>query len=150
VSDLHELELLKARYCRFVDTKQWDAWRGLFADDARVQISAEGDTMAIDPFAETISALMDGIRTVHQCTLPELELTGPDSARGVWAFRYEHEWGDRAVKLPWNVLPGQHGFVAYGHYEEEYVRRDGEWRIAFLAATQLATWALVGDGMVAV
>ena len=36
VEGLHEVEAikqLKARYCRYLDTKDWDAWRAIFADD---------------------------------------------------------------------------------------------------------------------
>jgi 3-phenylpropionate/cinnamic acid dioxygenase small subunit len=31
--DLYEIQLLKARYVRYMDTRQWEAWRELFTDD---------------------------------------------------------------------------------------------------------------------
>lgn len=36
VTALHEIESikqLKARYCRYLDSKDWAAWRGIFTDD---------------------------------------------------------------------------------------------------------------------
>jgi hypothetical protein len=36
VDSLYEIEAikqLKARYCRYLDTKDWEAWRTIFADD---------------------------------------------------------------------------------------------------------------------
>jgi hypothetical protein len=148
--DLYELALLKARYCRFVDTKQWDAWRALFAPDARIPVSEDGDALGREEFVDLVVGMVNRVRTVHQCSMPELTLAGPGRAHGIWAYRYELEWGDTAPALPFNRLPGQHGFVAFGHYEEDYVHSDDGWRISFLRATQLAAWALVGTaGIVA-
>lgn len=31
--EIEAIKQLKARYCRFLDTKQWDDWRALFTDD---------------------------------------------------------------------------------------------------------------------
>ena len=35
--DIESISQLKARYCRFIDTKQWERLRGLFAADARFE-----------------------------------------------------------------------------------------------------------------
>ncbi|MDT5245538.1 MAG: hypothetical protein QOD36_2914, partial [Mycobacterium sp.] len=29
--EIEAIKQLKARYCRFLDTKDWQAWRGVFA-----------------------------------------------------------------------------------------------------------------------
>ena len=48
---------------------------------------------------------------------------GPDTATGIWAMADYVEWpqpeGDPRV-----------GLKGYGHYVEEYIREDGQWRIA--------------------
>ena len=31
--DIESIKQLKARYCRYLDTKDWDRWRDLFTDD---------------------------------------------------------------------------------------------------------------------
>ena len=33
VLEIEAIKQLKARYCRYLDTKDWTAWRGIFADD---------------------------------------------------------------------------------------------------------------------
>ena len=35
--DLEQIRQLKARYCRFIDTKQWQLLRTLFTDGARFE-----------------------------------------------------------------------------------------------------------------
>ena len=70
-----------------------------------------------------MSGPLTGTQTVHHGHMPEIELTGPDTARGTWAMFDYVEWprpesGERV------------GLTGYGHYLEEYVREDGEWRIA--------------------
>jgi len=61
-------------------------------------------------------------------------MTGSDSARVIWAMEdfVEFAEGD-AVK----ETPGSRGFYGYGHYEEEYRRDQGEWKIGFLRLTRL-------------
>jgi hypothetical protein len=72
---------------------------------------------------EFVSGALTGARTVHQGHTPEIEVTGPDSARGTWAMFDYVEWpaaggGDRL------------GLQGYGHYTEEYTREEGQWRIS--------------------
>ena len=95
----------------------------MFARDAVLEVP-EADVIqngraAIVAF---VSAALTGARTVHHGHMPEIDLTGPDSARGTWAMFDYVEWpatdsGDRV------------GLQGYGHYIEEYVREDGQWRI---------------------
>jgi hypothetical protein len=72
---------------------------------------------------QRVSSALEGARTVHHGHMPEIELTGPDTARGIWAMFDYVEWppSDSGERI---------GLRGYGHYHEEYVREDGEWRIA--------------------
>jgi hypothetical protein len=54
--------------------------------------------------------------------MPEIEITGDDTARGIWAMFDYVEWPEQDGRRV-----GLHG---YGHYLEEYVREDGAWYIA--------------------
>jgi uncharacterized protein (TIGR02246 family) len=121
--DIEEIKQLKARYFRLVDAKDWDAWAQVFAVDAVLEIP-EGDLVhrGRDEIVASVSAVMEQIRTVHHGHMPEIEITGDGTARGVWAMFDYVEWppqGGRRV-----------GIRGYGHYLEEYVREDGQWRIA--------------------
>lgn len=44
MDDVEEIKRLKARYCRYLDTKRWDDWRGLLTDDFVSDTSAAGGT----------------------------------------------------------------------------------------------------------
>jgi hypothetical protein len=138
-ADLREIEQikqLKARYFRLMDTKQWDAWRDLFTDDMRFWNDNLPDpdsrppiTSSADAFVPMVSALLANAVTVHHGHMPEIELTGERSARGVWAMFDIVQ--DSAKNLD---------FLGYGHYHETYEKgNDGRWRIKDLHLTRLKT-----------
>ena len=93
VEGLYEIEAikqLKARYCRYLDTKDWRAWRDIFADDFLSDTSESGgDVIAgADSFvAYTRGHIGKASQpTVHQVHAPEIELTSDTTATGVWAL----------------------------------------------------------------
>ena len=124
-ADLEEIKKLKARYFRFVDTQQWDAWGDLFTEDATLRL---GPTLVLNGRAEVvgrISKWMAGIESVHHGHMPEIEFIDENNARGVWAMFDLVEGNGRRLN-------------GYGHYHEEYRREaDGKWRIAKLTLTRL-------------
>jgi SnoaL-like domain len=134
VSDLHEIHLLKARYFRFMDTRQWDRFRELFTDDLEYYISnsrlPESTTPLFtkaDQLVSYLSASEPEKITVHHGHTPEIELIDDSTASGVWAM------------FGWTDEPGR-GFAmqSFGHYHERYVRgEDGKWRISSIHLTRL-------------
>ncbi len=125
--DIEALKQLKARYCRYLDTKDWQAWRRLFADDFLSDTSEAGGTVihgADDFVAFTRKSLRDQA-TVHQVHAPEIEVTSATTARGVWAL-------EDVVRL----APGVN-LRGYGHYTETYEKVDGQWRFTSSKLTRL-------------
>ena len=121
--DIEAIKQLKARYFRHMDRKDWDAWGEVFAEDAVLEVP-EVD-MVLTGRAEivaSVSGSLVGTQTVHHGHMPEIELTG-DTATGIWAMADYVEW-------PQPEGEARVGLRGYGHYVEEYVRQDGEWRIA--------------------
>ena len=116
----------KARYCRFLDTKQWDAWAGLFTEDLVLDTVAAGGTLikGRDEAVAMVRASLGDVPTAHQVHNPEITVNG-DEADVIWAMQ------DRVA------FPGGQGLVGYGHYTERYVRRDGGWKIAASKLTRL-------------
>ena len=122
--DIEAIKQLKARYFRFLDTKQWDEWGLVFAHDVRMEVpEADVELDGRDTVVRNISAALAGTVTVHHGHMPEIEILGADQARGTWAMFDYVEWP--AAEGGTRV-----GLTGYGHYLEEYVREDGEWRIA--------------------
>ena len=70
-----------------------------------------------------MSTALAGAITTHHGHMPEIEITGPDTARGVWAMFDRVEWPSAADGT-------RVGITGVGHYLDEYVREDGDWRIA--------------------
>lgn len=119
--DIEAIKQLKARYCQHLDSKNWIAWRDLFADHFTSEISGAGGrrTVGADEFVaytrRTIGRPSQA--TVHQVHAPDITLTSATTARGVWALN------DVVRLIP---LVTVHG---YGHYHETYEKDDGRWRI---------------------
>lgn len=136
LSDLNAIQVLKARYFRFMDLRMWDEWRDLFTDDLELYIedgpvpaATEPTIRGADALVAYLSASDPGKVTVHQGHMPEIEFLDEDTATGIWAM---FDWVDD---------PGR-GFAAqgYGHYHERYVRcPDGRWRISSVRLTRLRT-----------
>jgi hypothetical protein len=143
-ADYQEITALKARYFRYVDSKQWARLRELFTDDA----SFEGLWAAAptpDAFIVNLTRNMTDLVSIHHGYLPELRSLSPDHARGLWAMTDYLLWEPDTHAYLGKALPGQRGIKGYGHYEEEY-RRDptGTWRISFLRLTRQRIEPIVG------
>jgi hypothetical protein len=134
---IEEIKQLKARYFRCMDTKDWAGFEKVFSADAVMDMrgemrdgTTEGDGLVegAPAIAQFVRGAVDAVTTVHHGHMPEIELTGPDTARGVWAMEDMLRWP------PGGPIAELHG---YGHYHEEYTRVDGEWRIAHIKLTRL-------------
>lgn len=126
--DREKIKTLKAQYCRFLDTKQWERLRGLFLDAATFEgfgSAPTGSTAA--QFVAGASARLQDALTVHHCHMAEIAFAGPDRARAVWAMVDVVEFLDGKEPIE---APGARGFTGFGHYEDEYRRVDGVWRFA--------------------
>jgi hypothetical protein len=133
LQDIEEIKQLKARYFRFFDTKQWDKWRDLFTEDCVYEGTSRKYTNR-DEFVAGTRARLDPASTVHHGHMPEITILGPESARGIWAMFDRVEF-EEIVDHGHGV---SRGFTGFGHYEEEYRKIDGTWKISFLRITRLA------------
>ena len=127
VQDLlaHEaIRVCKARYFRYMDEKRWDDWATVFTTDVRMEVpEAEMVVEGRDAVVASVSGVLEGVRTVHHGHMPEITLTGTDSADVVWAM-------EDYVEFPEAPDGTRVGLRGYGHYHETYRVEDGQWRIA--------------------
>ena len=118
---------LKARYCRLMDTKDWVAYRELFAEGYELDVSSAGGAELIRGREAALGMVLSHIEhaiTAHQVHTPEIQLNG-DEATGIWAMQ------DRVL------FPNGPAISGYGHYHDRYVRRNGTWLIAASKLTRL-------------
>ena len=104
---LEEIKRLKAAYCRYLDTKQWQRLRALFADDTVFEGFGSAPTGSnADQFVAGITARLTDAVTIHHCHMPEIEFTAPGRARGVWAMMDLVELGGGTLQAdaiaPWS------------------------------------------------
>ncbi len=131
---IRRISELKARYFRLVDTKDWDGFRALFTDDATLFFPETGqaEPLPVDEAMPMIQDILDGVTSIHHGHMPEIEFLSDDRATGIWAMEDILRWPpDRAAVIGQELL---HGF---GHYHEEYVRRDGRWLFKALRLSRL-------------
>ena len=127
MDDVEAIKQLKARYFRTMDTKDWAGMRQVFTDDVAMDTTESGGGVVTgaDDFVAFLEQTLRGAVTIHHGHMPEITVTSPTSARGIWALQDVIIWPD-GTRL--------HG---YGHYHETYAKLDGEWRIASSTLTRL-------------
>ena len=126
----YELTQAKARYCRTLDTRDWDGLAALLTADVEFGM---GDghvephmTVGRDETLTLLQSLVAGSKTAHHVHAPEIDLNG-DEAQVIWAVQ------DRAVFDSGLAVTG------YGHYTERWVRQAGQWKLASARLAHLIT-----------
>lgn len=141
LEDIEQIRKLKARYFRLMDQQQWNEWKECFTED--VTASYDGPpriNKSDDPTAVTcvgraaliaaVSALFANAISIHQGYMPEIEITSPTTATGIWTM-YDY------ARMPKCTFKG------WGHYYEEYVKQGGQWKMKTIRLTRLhveETW----------
>jgi ketosteroid isomerase-like protein len=117
---------VKARYCRFLDTKDWEGFAGLMADDFVFHM--DGTSLPIihgrEAAVKQVIASVGTAKTAHQVHTPEFQFVSPDEAHVIWPMQDRVIWPDKAL-------------TGYGHYHVRYVRQGGQWKIAATKLTRL-------------
>lgn len=129
-----DIKILKARYCRFVDTKQWESLTDLFTPDASLFFpeSQNEPCNLLDAMTFIRSALAPPMVSIHHVLAPEITFEGPDTAKGVWAMKDYLRWPESATSAL-----GLQTLTGFGHYHEEYRRTAAGWKISKLRLARL-------------
>ena len=119
--EIEQIKRLKYRYVRLLDQKGWDELADCFTSDATASFGGgayafEGREAILGFYRRNMSSEL--MLTSHKVHQPEIELTGPDTATGVWA-------------LDDVVVHGEYGITVRGaaFYQDEYRKEEGGWRI---------------------
>lgn len=138
---IEEIRQLKARYFRGVDSKDWELYRSVFADNVHMDISDDMPDGIFDDVDRAVEAARQGLagcQSVHHGHCPEIEITSETTAKGIWAMEDMLFW---AVD---SEFPGQrlHGM---GHYFETYEKIDGRWTINSMKLKRLKVILTPGE-----
>lgn len=139
---IEDIKQAKARYWRGVDLCDGDLVRSVLAEDCELDYHG----CCADPksgvdylpamnvtlrgrdqwMSDGMSRL--GIVSVHQGHQVDIDVTGPDTATGIWAFtdRMFFPAGGEFERL-----------TGYGFYHETYIRVDGAWQIKSTRITRI-------------
>src|SRR5579862_2942897 len=141
--DIEAIKQLKSRYCRYIDTKQWQALPSLFTADVRFDGFASAPTGSDGAaFVKGVSTRLGPAVTMHHCHTPDIVFIDDDRARAVWAMADYMEWPE-PIGLP--DAPLARGMQGFGHYEEEYRRIDGVWKMSHLRLCRMRLAALPAE-----
>ena len=135
LTTLEEIRSVKARYCRFLDTKDWTGLAGLFTENAVLDVkedTGQDPIVGRDRLIEQIRFAVIHAKSAHQVHAAEIELLDADQANVVWAMQDRVVWDEGH-----SPLAGIKSITGFGHYHEHYVRQQGQWRIASLKLTRL-------------
>ena len=122
--DIEEIKQLKARYFRFIDTKDWESFRQLFTDDCKHYLPQESPVphMTNDDYLPMIETMLTPGVTTHHGHMPEITFTSPTEAEGIWAMTDYVQVDPPA---------GRVSIKGWGYYYETYRKcDDGAWRIS--------------------
>ena len=130
IDDLIEIEAikrLKYRYMRCVDLRLWDEIGECFTDDATVAYdsgrwSTTGRTAIVELLRSGLGPEVLSAHTVHH---PEIDLTSPVTASGIWALQ------DFVFNRRSNT--SLHGAA---FYDDRYAKADGRWSISHTGYTR--------------
>lgn len=119
---IEQIKRLKYRYMRCLDQKRWDELATCFTEDAVASYSGgryhfEGRDAILEFLVRSMGA--ETFLSSHRVHHPEIDLTGSETARGIWAL------DDVVVETQWDITIRGAAF-----YEDDYVRPDDAWLIA--------------------
>lgn len=134
---IEEIKRLKARYFRYMDTRDWPGFGTIFTKDALFDVRGaleESPAEDLEPIrgraaiVDYVSGGIAPLTSAHYGHMPEIDILSEDAATAIWPFT---DILRAPPGGPFNMFRG------YGHYHERYSRVDGQWQIASLKITRL-------------
>jgi uncharacterized protein (TIGR02246 family) len=118
LQDIEAIKKLKAKYWRCIDRKLWEEITSCFTEDAVADYAPEVKPRGREAILKWLKDFhRQGVTTAHAGHNPEIEITSDTEATGIWAI---HVYIVRQPKTKMR---------AWSHYEDKYVKEDGQWKI---------------------
>jgi len=123
LSDLEDIRTLKHRYFRGIDTADGALLATLFTDDIAVDYRGGGYRVRLEGREKMLDFLANSFHSdaiaMHHGHMPEITLTGDDTATGIWYLE------DIFISLD-----RQTHTIGSAIYRDEYRRTGDGWKIA--------------------
>ncbi|GAB83855.1 nuclear transport factor 2 family protein [Gordonia rubripertincta] len=117
--DVREIENLKYRYLRALDTKDWTAFASTLTEDVTGNYGASLSFGNRDELVGYMEANVGpAVITEHRVNHPEIEVSG-DTASGRWYLQ------DRVIVTEFSFM-----LIGAAFYEDTYRRTEDGWRIS--------------------
>lgn len=134
---IEEIKSIKARYCRYVDTKDWEGFASLFSADLVIDFGeSTSHPQTREEFVASAARHFAKNRSVHQVHLGEVEIIDDTHARAVWPMY------DLVEKTSADSAYASH--TGWGHYIEEYRKEAGRWLCCRTQLTRIKRTVLDG------
>lgn len=117
---IEEIKRLKARYCRLIDTRDYDGLVAVFCKEVVFVMGEAGLARGRDLLVSWLREVLAKVMTIHYGHGHEVTIDSPTQAHGVQAFEDYARSLDGKIEIA-------HGA---GQYIETYRFEDGAWRIA--------------------
>jgi hypothetical protein len=120
LDDIEAIKQVQARFLRAADTRDTDLIRTTVINDFYCDTGSggRGETAGIENFVIRISTTP--AIAVHHALMPEIELTSPTTAKGIWAVHMFAKTPDGSV------------VNGFGHYNNTYEKVGGKWLLTTL------------------
>ena len=123
MGDIEDIQRVKYRYLRALDTKHWDEFADTLTEDI---IGDYGESLGEEHHFTDRESLVDFMRTAmpadviteHRVTHPEIDVTG-DEATGIWYLQ------DKVIVPKFDFM-----LIGAGFYRDRYRRTTDGWRIS--------------------
>ena len=123
LSDMEDIRILKHRYFRGIDTADAALLAELFTDDVEVDYRGGTYRVALTGKQDMLAFLANSFHSdavaMHHGHMPEIVLTGADSATGIWYLE------DIFISLETRTHT-----IGTAIYRDTYRRESGAWKIA--------------------
>jgi hypothetical protein len=123
MGDIEEIQRVKYRYLRALDTKHWDEFSDTLTEDV---IGDYGESLGEEHHFTDRASLVEFMReampsdmiTEHRVTHPELDVDG-DEATGIWYLQ------DKVIVPKYDFM-----LIGAGFYHDRYRRTADGWKIS--------------------
>ena len=128
--EFHDIAQLKYRYLRALDTHDWDLMASCFVENARVWYS--GGALSCDGRDNIIEMLRsfidDSFISSHVVMHPEIKLTSPTTAEGIWRLQDIVHFLAPNPAFTVAKIEGGEEMTGAGYYYDDYVKTADGWK----------------------